>query len=231
MVRRYNVYELSSVLESDKSEEEAKLGNIPESFSGGSRAEDMEQAVTMFDYALELISSGMDSPTIPLLRQFVQIPGLSAQYKPWKVLKGEVKLAGLVFFALSIPGSNQLDLGRVELVGLGQVVLLDFTYTLLSLKLDGVPLQSDKEYSLAIFGLDLYLTSEEYCNSPMPQWLLEKREKGVLEETNKGYLLKGIEANGRILPPTSYIKINMANQPLKKEVLYDTRRKIEFNYV
>ena len=127
MVRRYNVYELSSVLESDKSEEEAKLGNIPESFSGGSRAEDMEQAVTMFDYALELISSGMDSPTIPLLRQFVQIPGLSAQYKPWKVLKGEVKLAGLVFFALSIPGSNQLDLGRVELVGLGQVVLLDFT--------------------------------------------------------------------------------------------------------
>ena len=60
----------------------------------------------MFDYALELISSGMDSPTIPLLRQFVQIPGLSAQYKPWKVLKGEVKLAGLVFFALSIPGSN-----------------------------------------------------------------------------------------------------------------------------
>ena len=130
MVRRYNVYELSSVLESDKSEEEAKLGNIPESFSGGSRAEDMEQAVTMFDYALELISSGMDSPTIPLLRQFVQIPGLSAQYKPWKVLKGEVKLAGLVFFALSIPGSNQLDLGRVELVGLGQVVLLDFTIAL-----------------------------------------------------------------------------------------------------
>ena len=42
MVRRYNVYELSSVPESDKSEEEAKLGNIPESFSGGSRAEDME---------------------------------------------------------------------------------------------------------------------------------------------------------------------------------------------
>ena len=87
----------------------------------------------------------------------------------------------------------------------------DGTYTLLSLKLDGVPLQSDKEYSLAFFGLDLYLTSEEYCNSPMPQWLLEKREKGVLEETNKGYLLRGIEANGRILPPTSYIKINMAN--------------------
>lgn len=87
----------------------------------------------------------------------------------------------------------------------------DGTYTLLSLKLDGVPLQSDKEYSLAIFGLDLYLTSEEYCNSPMPHFLVEKREKGVLEETNKGYLLKGIEANGRILPPTSYIKINMAN--------------------
>ena len=87
----------------------------------------------------------------------------------------------------------------------------DGTYTLLSLNIDGVPLQSDKEYSLAIFGLDLYLTSEEYCNSPMPQWLVEKREKGVLEETNKGYLLKGIEANGRILPPSSYIKINMAN--------------------
>ena len=87
----------------------------------------------------------------------------------------------------------------------------DGTYTLLSLNIDGVPLQSDKEYSLAIFGLDLYLTSEEYCNSPMPHFLVEKREKGVLEETNKGYLLKGIEANGRILPPTSYIKINMAN--------------------
>ena len=83
----------------------------------------------------------------------------------------------------------------------------DGTYTLLSLNIDGVPLQSDKEYSLAIFGLDLYLTSEEYCNSPMPHFLVEKREKGVLEETNKGYLLKGIEANGRILPPSSYVTV------------------------
>ena len=68
---RQNAYELSCALESAKSEEEAKLDNMPGSFSGSRKAEEMEEAVTMFDDALELISSGMDSPTIPLLRQFV----------------------------------------------------------------------------------------------------------------------------------------------------------------
>ena len=53
---RQNAYELSSVLESAKSEEEAKLDNMPESFSGSRKAEEMEEAVTMFDDAIELIS-------------------------------------------------------------------------------------------------------------------------------------------------------------------------------
>ena len=42
MVRRYNVYELSSVLESDKSEEGTKLDKILEFLSGSIKSEDME---------------------------------------------------------------------------------------------------------------------------------------------------------------------------------------------
>ena len=57
---RQNAYELSKVLESAKSGEESKLDNMPESFSGSSKAEEMEEAVMMFDDALELISSGLD---------------------------------------------------------------------------------------------------------------------------------------------------------------------------
>ena len=84
----------------------------------------------------------------------------------------------------------------------------DGTYTLLSLKVGNEPLVSEKEYSLVFFGLDLYLTSYEYCNSPMPQWLEEKRKGDLLELSNNGYLLKGIKENGRILPPTSYVTVN-----------------------
>ncbi|MGN0829697.1 MAG: extracellular solute-binding protein [Candidatus Ornithospirochaeta sp.] len=89
----------------------------------------------------------------------------------------------------------------------------DGTYTLLSLRVDNEPIVSDKEYSLAFFGLDLYLTSYEYCNSPMPQWLEEKREGSLVELSNNGYLLEGIKENGRILPPTSYVTINSAVKP------------------
>ncbi len=54
---RQNAYELYKVLESAKSGEESKLYNMPESFSGSSKAEEMEEVVMMFDDALELISS------------------------------------------------------------------------------------------------------------------------------------------------------------------------------
>ena len=58
---RQNAYELSCALESAKSEEEAKLDNMPKSFSDSSKVADMEEAVAMFNEALKLISSGLDS--------------------------------------------------------------------------------------------------------------------------------------------------------------------------
>ena len=68
---RQNTYELSKVFESAKTEEEANLDNMHESFSDSNKTEAMEEDVAMFEDAFELISSGMDSTAITLLRQFV----------------------------------------------------------------------------------------------------------------------------------------------------------------
>ena len=83
----------------------------------------------------------------------------------------------------------------------------DGSYILLSLSINGKELENEKEYSLTLFGLDLYISSYEYCDSPLPQWLMEKREEGTIEGSNKELLIKGIEENGRIIPPSKYIKI------------------------
>ena len=63
---RQNAYELSSALESAKSEEEAKLDSMPKSFSGSSKAGDMEEAVGIFNDALVLISVPISFRSISL---------------------------------------------------------------------------------------------------------------------------------------------------------------------
>ena len=68
---RQNAYELSKVFESAKTEEEAKLDNMHESFSGSNKTEAMEEDVAMFEDVLELISAGMDNIAQTLLGQFV----------------------------------------------------------------------------------------------------------------------------------------------------------------
>ena len=84
----------------------------------------------------------------------------------------------------------------------------DGSYTLLALTINGEELDREKDYSLIFFGLDPYITSYEYCNSPMPEWLEEKRDGESLGwKTNKDYLLKGISENGSILPPSSYLTV------------------------
>ena len=83
----------------------------------------------------------------------------------------------------------------------------DGTYTLISLTINGDDIQRDKTYSLSLTGYDTYITSWEYCNCPMPQWLEEKRGEDTSIKTNKEYLVEGVMEEGRILPPSRYVTI------------------------
>ena len=86
---KQNAYELSCALESAKSEEEAKLDSMSKSFSGSSKAGDMEEAVAMFDNALELISSGLDS-----INDVAEVLGVEVDYKPSARLKLDLLSTG-----------------------------------------------------------------------------------------------------------------------------------------
>lgn len=104
---RQNAYELSKVLESAKSGEESKLDNMPESFSGSGKAEEMEEAVMMFDDALELISSGLDS-----INDAAEVLGVEVDYKPSERLKKELLSAGRkgVRFQMLLPEAMMMEL-------------------------------------------------------------------------------------------------------------------------
>ena len=108
---RQNVFELSVALESARSEEEAKLDNMPESFSGSSKAEDMEEAVAMFDDALEHISSGMDS-----INDAAEVLGVEVDYKPSAKLKKELISTGRkgVRFQMMLPEAMMRELRAVS---------------------------------------------------------------------------------------------------------------------
>ena len=108
---RQNAYELSCTLESVKSEEEAKLYNIPESFSGSSKAEEMEEAVMMFDDALELISSGLD-----IINDAAEVLGVEVDYKPSARLKMDLLSTGRkgVRFQMLLPEAMMIELRSVS---------------------------------------------------------------------------------------------------------------------
>ena len=102
-----NAYELACTLESAKSEEEAKLYNMPESFSGSSKAEEMEEDVMMFDDALELISSGLDS-----INDATEAFGGEVDYKAYPKLKKNLLSAGRkgVRFQMLLPEAMKMEL-------------------------------------------------------------------------------------------------------------------------
>ena len=104
---RQNAYELSCTLESVKSDEEAKLYNIPESFSGSSKAEEMEEDVMIFDDALELISSGLGS-----INDVAEILGVEVAHKPYPKLKKNLLSAGRkgVRFQMLLPEAMKMEL-------------------------------------------------------------------------------------------------------------------------
>ena len=104
---RQNAYELSCALESAKSEEEAKLDNMPGSFSGSRKAEEMEEAVTMFDDALELISSGLD-----IINDAAEVLGVEVDYKPSARLKMDLLSTGRkgVRFQMLLPEAMKMEL-------------------------------------------------------------------------------------------------------------------------
>ena len=108
---RQNAYELSCALESAKSEEEAKLDNMPESFSGSRKAEEMEEAVTMFDDAIELISSGLDS-----INDAAEVLGVEVDYKPSAKQKKDLLSTGRkgVRFQMLLPGARMMELRSVS---------------------------------------------------------------------------------------------------------------------
>ena len=108
---RQNAYELSKVLESAKSGEESKLDNMPESFSGSSKAEEMEEAVMMFDDALELISSGLD-----IINDAAEVLGVEVDYKPSARLKMDLLSTGRkgVRFQMLLPEAMMIELRSVS---------------------------------------------------------------------------------------------------------------------
>ena len=108
---RQNAYELSKVLESAKSGEESKLDNMPESFSGSSKAEEMEEAVMMFDDALELISSGLD-----IINDAAEVLGVEVDYKPSARLKMDLLSTGRkgVRFQMLLPEAMKMELGSAS---------------------------------------------------------------------------------------------------------------------
>ena len=108
---RQNVFELSVALESARSEEEAKLDNMPGSFSGSSKAEDMEEAVAMFDDALEHISSGMYS-----INDAAEVLGVEVDYKPSAKQKKDLLSTGRkgVRFQMLLPEAMMMELRSVS---------------------------------------------------------------------------------------------------------------------
>lgn len=104
---RQNAYELSNELEAAKSGEEDKLENMPESFSGSGKAEDMEEAVAMFDDALDLISSGLDS-----INDVADTLGVEVDYRPSPKLEKELLSAGRkgVRFQMLLPEAMMMEL-------------------------------------------------------------------------------------------------------------------------
>lgn len=108
---RQNAFELSSALESEKSEEEAKLDIMPKSLSGSSKVGDMEDAVAMFNKALKLISSGLDS-----INDASKTLGVEVDYKPSARLEKELLSTGRkgIRFQMLLPEAMMSELRVVS---------------------------------------------------------------------------------------------------------------------
>lgn len=78
-------------------------------------------------------------------------------------------------------------------------------FTLLSVTVNGVPIEEETVYKVMILSDDSYITDPAFCNCPIPRDLAVKRT--MLKENNINILCRCLEVTGQLLAPEQYITI------------------------
>lgn len=78
-------------------------------------------------------------------------------------------------------------------------------YTLLSVTVNGEPIEEERVYKVMILSDDSYITDAVYCNCPMPQELTAKRT--ALSGQSINILLGCLSVTAQLLEPEQYVTI------------------------
>ena len=84
----------------------------------------------------------------------------------------------------------------------------DGTYTLDSLSVNGKPLDENAVYSVLLLGEDDYIMSSVFCNCPMPEDLMSRRQDINVNGYNSyDCFLDAVKSCGQLEAPSDYVTI------------------------